>query len=55
MPLDTSQVWGDLYMYGNSIGLSGLPEAGSYEIEFEIKDGVSDTTVERALPIDLAE
>jgi GWxTD domain-containing protein len=55
MPLDASQVWGDLYMYGNSIGLSGLPEAGSYEIEFEVEEDVSEISVERAVPVDLAE
>lgn len=53
MPLETSQVIGDLHMYGNSISLSALPEAGAYEIEFEIMEGVSETSVERALPLDI--
>jgi GWxTD domain-containing protein len=55
MPLETSHVLGDLYMYGNSIGLSGLPETGSYEIEFEVTETTSDTTVERILTIDVTE
>ena len=55
MPLDVSQVMGDLYMYGNSIGLSGLPEPGSYELEFTITEGTSDTVVERSLPLEISE
>ena len=55
MPLETSHVLGDLYMYGNSIGLSGLPETGSYQIEFEVAETTSDTTVERILTIDVTE
>jgi hypothetical protein len=53
MPLDASQVLGDLYMYGSSIGLSGLPEAGSYEFEFEVTEQTSDTSTEVSLPIDV--
>jgi GWxTD domain-containing protein len=55
MPLDVSQVMGELYMYGNSIGLSGLPEPGSYELEFTITEGTSDTVVERSLPLEISE
>jgi hypothetical protein len=55
MPLETSNVVGDLHMYGNSITLSALPEAGAYEIEFEIMEGVSEISVDRALPLDITE
>jgi len=55
MPLDASQVMGDLYMYGNSVGLSKLPEVGSYEFEFTITEETSETAVERVVPIDLTE
>ena len=55
MPLETSNVVGDLHMYGNSITLSALPEAGAYEIEFEIMEGVSEISVDRALPLDVTE
>ena len=55
MPLDASQVLGDLYMYGNSVGLSKIPEVGSYVFEFTITEETSETAVERAVPIDLVE
>jgi len=55
MPLDVSQVMADLYMYGNSIRLSGLPEPGSYEIEFKITERTSDTVVERSLSLEISE
>ena len=55
MPLDASQVFGDLYMYGSSIGLSGLPEAGSYEFEFEVTEKTSDTSTEVSLPLDVSD
>ena len=55
MPVDASQVFGDLYMYGSSIGLSGLPEAGSYDFEFEVTESTSDTSTEVALPLDVSD
>ena len=55
MPLDASQVMGDLYMYGNSIGLSGLPEPGSYELEFTITEETSGTSIERSIPLEISE
>ncbi len=55
MPLEASNVIGDLYMYGSSIALSGLPEAGSYEFVFEVTEGTSETTSETSLPVDLTE
>jgi len=55
VPLETSQIGGDLYMYGNSIGLSGFPELGPYEVVFEIIETNSDTRVERSLVIELTE
>jgi hypothetical protein len=55
MPVDASQVLGDLYMYGSSIGLSGLPEVGSYEFEFEVTETTSDTSTEVLLPLDVSD
>jgi GWxTD domain-containing protein len=55
MPLDASQVIGDLYMYGSSIALSGLPETGSYEFVFKVTQGTSETSSEVSLPVDIAE
>lgn len=55
MPVDASQILGDLYMYGSSIGLSGLPEAGSYEFEFEITETTSETSTEVSLPLDVSD
>ncbi len=55
MPLDASQVTGDLYMYGNSIGLSGLPEPGSYELEFTIIEEISETVVERSVSLEISD
>ncbi len=55
MPLDASHMFGDLYMYGSSIGLSGLPETGSYEIEFEVTEKTSDTSTEVSLPVDVTD
>ncbi len=55
VPLETSRIGGDLYMYGNSIGLGGFPELGPYEVVFEIIETNSDTAVEKALVIELNE
>jgi GWxTD domain-containing protein len=54
-PLDASLVVGDLYMYGNSIALSGLPEPGSYELEFMIIEETSETSIERSLPLEISD
>jgi len=55
MPLDASRIFGDLYMYGSSVGLSGLPEAGSYEFEFKVTEGTSDAFTEVSLPLDVTD
>jgi GWxTD domain-containing protein len=55
VPLESSRIIGDLYMYGNSIGLTGLPEIGPYEFVFEITETNSDTSVERSLSIEITE
>jgi hypothetical protein len=55
MPLDASQIFGDLYMYGSSVGLSGLPEAGSYEFDFKVTEGTSDAFTEVSLPVDITD
>ncbi len=55
LSLEVTQIAGDLYMYGNSILLSGLPEPGEYGLEFEITDKVSEITVERELQLNITE
>jgi hypothetical protein len=55
VPLETSNIVGDLYMYGNSIGLSGLPETGAYDFEFMVTEGISDTSVTKELSIQIDE
>ena len=53
--LDAPQIAGDLHVYGNFISLAGLPEPGSYELEFEITETNSDTSVVRTLPLEVSE
>jgi len=53
--LDPSKTIGDLYMYGNSIGLAGVPETGLYEFEFTITETISGTSSKRLLPIEITE
>jgi GWxTD domain-containing protein len=53
--LDPSLVFGDLYMYGNSIGLTGVPEIGPYDFEFTITETVSDTSSKRLVAIEITE
>lgn len=55
MPLGSSHIVGDLYMYGNSIRLSGLPEAGAYDFHFTITEKGSGTSVKRDLSIEVTE
>ena len=55
MPLDPSLVLGDLYMYGNSIGLEGVPGTGPYEFEFTITETISDTSSKRLVSIEITE
>lgn len=55
MPLDVSRIFGDLYMYGSSVGLSGLPETGSYEFDFKVTEGTSDALTEVSLPLDVTD
>ena len=55
MPLETSHMFGDLHMFGNSIGLTALPEAGPYEFEFEVTETNSDAKTARALSIQITE
>jgi len=54
-PLDSSQIIGDLYMYGNSVALSNLPELGNYELEFQITEAGADISVERTQPLVVTE
>jgi len=55
VPLGPSRILGDLYMYGNSIGLSGVPQTGPYEFEFTITETISDTASKRILSIEITE
>jgi len=55
VPLDPSQVHGDLYMYGNSIGLTGVPATGPYEFEFTITEKISETSSKRLVSVDITE
>jgi GWxTD domain-containing protein len=55
VPLDPSRISADLYMYGNSIGLAGVPQIGPYEFEFTITETLSDTSSTRLLAIEITE
>ena len=55
MPLNPSLMFGDLYMYGNSIALSALPVTGAYDFEFKITESNSDSSVERILSLEVTE
>jgi hypothetical protein len=55
VPLDPSQLSGDLYMYGNSIGLAGVPQVGPYEFEFTITETNSGTSATRHISIEITE
>jgi GWxTD domain-containing protein len=53
--LDAPEISGDLHVYGNFISMAGLPGPGSYEIEFEITEKNSGTSVERTLLLEITE
>jgi len=55
VPLEPSQVFRDLYMYGNSIGLSGVPQTGAYDFEFTITETNSEASTKRLLSIEVTE
>ncbi len=55
MELGGSQVLPGLWMYGNSIGLSSLPETGNYGIVFKITEGGSEAFVEREVELEVVE
>jgi GWxTD domain-containing protein len=55
VPLDPSRVLGDLYMYGNSIGLAGVPETGPYDFEFTITETISETSSKRLVSVEITE
>jgi len=55
VPLDASRITADLYMYGNSIGLAGIPQTGPYEFEFTITEKTSDTSTTRLVSIEITE
>jgi GWxTD domain-containing protein len=54
-PLPTKELTPGLFIYANSLTLSGLRDAGEYAFEFTVKDGVSGTEVQRTLAINLNE
>jgi hypothetical protein len=53
--LDAPQISGDLHVSVNFISLAGLPEPGSYDIEFEITEFNSKISVERTLSLEITE
>jgi hypothetical protein len=55
MPLESPQISGDLYVYGNFLGLTGVPEPGSYDLEFEITENNSETSTKRSVSIEITE
>ena len=55
MPLEASQIVGNLYMYGNSVPLSGLPEPGNYSLEFKIAERGSDVEIERTVELTITD
>jgi GWxTD domain-containing protein len=55
VPLEPSRIMDDLYMYGNSIGLSGIPEIGEYEFVFEVTETNSESSAERSVAVDITE
>jgi GWxTD domain-containing protein len=55
VPLDPSRIFGDLYMYGNSIGLTSLPEIGPYDFEFTVTETNSGTSTKRLVSIEITE
>jgi GWxTD domain-containing protein len=55
MQLQVIQLYEDLHVFVNAINLAGLPEPGDYNLEFRIRDSVSDVVVERELDITVAE
>ncbi|MCW8983962.1 MAG: GWxTD domain-containing protein, partial [Thermoanaerobaculales bacterium] len=55
VPLDPSRISADLYMYGNSIGLAGIPQTGPYEFEFTITEKTSNTSTTRLVSIEITE
>ena len=55
VPLEPSRISADLYMYGNSIGLEGVPQTGPYEFEFTITEKISNTSTKRLLSIEITE
>ena len=42
-------------MYGNSIGLTGVPATGPYEFEFTITEKISETSSKRLVSVDITE
>jgi len=55
VPLGSSRIMDDLYMYGNSIGLTAIPETGTYEFVFTVTESNSETSSESSLSVDIIE
>jgi GWxTD domain-containing protein len=55
VPLDSARIVGDLFMYGNSIGLSGIPEIGPYEFVFEVTETNSGASAERSVSLEITD
>jgi len=53
LDLPTIAIVEDLYIYANAINLGVLPETGTYKLEFEVTDTVSDVSVETEAVLDI--
>ena len=53
LSLPTIAIVEDLYIYANAINLGVLPETGTYELEFEVTDKVSEVSVEKEVLLDI--
>lgn len=53
MTLPAKSIVKDLYIYAGDINLGVLPETGTYKLEFDVTDKISDVTEERDIELDI--
>jgi GWxTD domain-containing protein len=53
MPLGAVAITPDLYVYANSLVLSGLPQSGTYGFEFTVTDTIADVSAERTIELEV--
>ncbi|HSL19213.1 MAG TPA: GWxTD domain-containing protein [Methylomirabilota bacterium] len=53
MPLGAVAITPNLYVYANSLDLSGLPQSGTYGFEFTITDTIADVKAERTIELEV--